>query len=298
MPRQVDYQAVSLELLDAIRDGIPVPGLLKKRCRSTVRQIQTDAACPELLALWGQSINVDEHVGKTIVPREVITTIEALACLSGRQRRDNVVHAGLEHAYGYLFSSLETPFGFKRDRWVKPDIEDGLLIHEPTLRPQPVEGTLLSNLTYFLGRIAFTRRPRELAILRKHGGNVSRVVTGYPYRRLSVVRVTETVRMGRPTTIQINTDFVAFGQPSPAGNSFLLVYSIQDTRQAYGQLITAFPVSTEFVREALVDQTRSRVRVQTHYNGFVSELTGQHRFGSREIRVISGRTGLPEWARG
>jgi len=91
---------------------------------------------------------------------------------------------------------------------------------------------------------------------------------------------------------------VSFRQARPSVTSFLLIYSLQDERQECGQLITAFPVSTEFVRDVFVDQTRQHVPIHTHYNGYAAELTGERRFGSRETRVISGRAGLPEWARG
>ncbi|MBM82205.1 MAG: hypothetical protein CMJ78_16685 [Planctomycetaceae bacterium] len=58
----------------------------------------------------------------------------------------DVIHAGLQHTYGYLLSTIETPFGFKRDRWVDDTISASLGLRSSALRPWTKQ-SLLMNVT-------------------------------------------------------------------------------------------------------------------------------------------------------
>src|SRR5262249_2770464 len=111
-------------------------------------------------------VNVDEYAGQTIVHPEILRAIGELA---GVRMRSPVVHAGLQHTYGYLFSLIETPYGAKRDRWVTTDLETGFGLELSLLGEKPHDGTLLANLTWFLGRIVFRGRPASLPRLAKIG---------------------------------------------------------------------------------------------------------------------------------
>lgn len=64
---------------------------------------------------WARSTIVDEHVGGPVLPRGVF---EALHERAGLPARWPVGNAGLLHVYGYLLSTVPTPFGLKRDRWL------------------------------------------------------------------------------------------------------------------------------------------------------------------------------------
>lgn len=250
--------------------------VLKRHCPHIYHQIRQLRECPSLLALWGRSRNVDENVGQVIVHPAILQAIGQLAEVPLRGR---IVHAGLEHTYGYLFSLLETPFGYKRERWTRPDIEDGFGIAAPSLRAEPAEGTLLTNLTWFAGRIAFRDRPRELRVLRRMAPLVSSVVKEYPYAGLGPCRVVEEVTCkqagGRKRLVRLQTDLVPFLFPSAdsAGDSHLLIYSIVSGGVA--RLVTVFPVGAALVEELTGTEEPEQVVLNgLPYNAYVSGLSG------------------------
>lgn len=72
-----------------------------------------------LLARWSSSTVIDENVGEAVVERGVFERIHEAG---GVNARFPVGNAGLVHVYGYLFSTVETPYGYKSDRW-----NDGVL---------------------------------------------------------------------------------------------------------------------------------------------------------------------------
>ncbi len=260
---------------------------LERRCPEIVEQLRLDAQSPGLLKLWGNSLNRDEITGTTIVAPHIL---RAVGDIAGIECDGDVVHAGLQHTYGYLFSTIETPFGFKRDRWVKPALEKGLGIEEPTIRPQPTAGTLLGNLTYLLGRIAFRGHSKEIRILRSLRKNASRLVADFPFPQQSIVRLTETVRLGRSRIVIIQSDFVQLAKPRATSPDFLLVYSFRDSSAPLGHLITAFPVTAEFVLEFAAPETLGKRRsVRTRFNGYVHGLTGRQVNGARSLSVVRGQ---------
>src|SRR5262245_58785993 len=104
---------------DAGKSVVPV---LKKRCPHVYRQIVRDSKYPGLPALWGRCVNVDENAGKTIVHPAIL---EAIGIVAGVPMHGPVFHAGLQHTYGYLFSTLQTPYGLKRERWLSTHMEEG-----------------------------------------------------------------------------------------------------------------------------------------------------------------------------
>src|SRR5437660_421137 len=136
----------------AAENGRPVVPLLKKHCPPIHRQIVADGNTPGLLSFWGRSANVDENVGETIVHPAIL---QAIGQLAGVPMRGRFVHAGLQHTYGYLFSLIDTPYGAKRDRWLTTDLENGFGLDPTLLGDRPRKGTLLGNLTWFIGRIVF-----------------------------------------------------------------------------------------------------------------------------------------------
>lgn len=283
MPRSIDFQKLSLVLGEAADLGRPVQAILRRRCRRLASQIESDGSSASLLRLWGLSINEDEVAGETIVHPGIIQTIAELA---GEECSGEPVHAGLQHTYGYLFSTIETPFGFKRDRWVEPLIEDGLGISEPTIRPFPIHGTLLANLTYLLGRLVFRGRPRELKLLRDLRQHVSSAVLNLSrYRSPTMMRVRETVLV-RDQSVSLHTDLVRFDTTVESAIA-LLIYWVADEREKNSQLITAFPVARAFLGEFLDETTYGRRRpIRTRYNAFVRDVTGHERTGTRSCSFI------------
>ena len=76
-------------------------------------QIVQDALAGRF-ALWGASTVVDENIGAPVIDR---TTFDQLHAAAGIDAEWPVGNAGLIHVYGYLLSTVETPYGLKRERW-------------------------------------------------------------------------------------------------------------------------------------------------------------------------------------
>ncbi|WP_396667756.1 amino acid deaminase [Microbacterium sp. R86528] len=66
-------------------------------------------------AEWGSSTVIDENVGAAVIGRELFDALHDRAQL---QAQWPVGNAGALHVYGYLLSTVETPYGLKRDRWM------------------------------------------------------------------------------------------------------------------------------------------------------------------------------------
>ncbi len=133
-----DYAAVTSELLTADHADQSLARLLERRCPVLTRHIAADKSRPAMMRLWGQSRNIDENTSRTIVPEPVIQTLGSLA---GVEMRHPIVHAGVTHTYGYLFSLIDTPYGLKRNRWVRGEVARALGLPDWILSPQPRTGT-------------------------------------------------------------------------------------------------------------------------------------------------------------
>jgi hypothetical protein len=83
-----------------------------------VQQIAADELSG-LFDSWGLSTVIDENINAPVIPRD---TFELLHRAAGIDARWPIGNAGLIHVYGYLLSTVETPYGLKRDRWL-----DGVL---------------------------------------------------------------------------------------------------------------------------------------------------------------------------
>lgn len=254
------------------------------------RMIERDRAAAELFDFWGESLNFDENARATIVHPAIMAAIGDAA---GVPQRGKVVHAGLSHTYGYMLSNLVTPYGLKRARWTRRDLDDGLGLPHGTLGPAPREGTLLGNVTAAFGAIAFCDDPQRLADVRKAAGGVSAApALGLDCRSLDVRRLRETLRLvnGSDTrTIELRTDVVRFKRSPEAGNTnaFLLVYSLVDSARPGPRLISGFPVSQDYV-DTLFDPAKlgEGRPVRIRYNGYVVELAGKELPGARSVTIL------------
>lgn len=249
--------------------------------------LEQDSKREEYRKLWGESLNFDENAKATIVASGVIEAILARGGEkppSGKEKR--VVHAGLEHTYGYLFSTLPTPFGYKRARWVRDDIESGFHLPKGFLGPKPKQGTLFSNVTYFFGRIAFRNDPKERAIVEKSKSyRPPQSMMTYPYFSLKVRRLEETVQL-KNYEVQLRTDFVEFPYPSSSKNEHLLIYSVWDSRNGgQAKLITGFPVEHNFAAMALDETQMGFEKVQSRYNAWIPGLTDSKEVVAGDRRI-------------
>ncbi|MGF1582183.1 MAG: hypothetical protein ACFCD0_22900 [Gemmataceae bacterium] len=267
-------------MIRAAQQSRSVVEVFAASCPDIYSQIERTRVCEGLLKLWGRSRNIDANTNEVIVHP---TILKAIGEIAGVSIRGNVIHAGLVHTYGYLFSLIETPYGFKRDRWTKPDVELGLGIEEPTLRDDPTDGTLLTNVTWLAGRIAFRGRTQELRLLQQHTECVSPVVRHFHFGGLEVIRLTDDVTSGT-RLIRLHTDLVKYPQPPQEGDTHLLVYSIVGGMQSLTKLITVFPVSAVVVDELTsTDQLGERELRRLPYNAYVR---GLHEGTFRVIRKL------------
>lgn len=281
MPKRIDYQAKALHLLEAEHAGKSLLPQLRRTCPGLCRQLELDAAHRPLLDLWGTSLNFDEIANQQIVSAEIMSAIGELA---GMPCHGTSIHAGLQHTYGYLLSVIETPYGFKRDRWISDTIEQSLDITQPTLRPWPTSGSLLINVTYFLGRIAFRGRSSELTLLRRHQTAVSPEAVGFAFQSLHVTRVTEHVCLPHDSAeVEVHLDFVRFPRATTHA-THLLVYSIVDNREERASLITAFPVTSTLLDEYTSTEALGKsVPMRTRFNAYVEGWTGRELVGERQL---------------
>ncbi|MDA8130322.1 MAG: hypothetical protein M0011_02340 [Elusimicrobia bacterium] len=259
--------------------GADIAKTLREHAPGLLAQVDADKANGRLLGLWGESINYDELAEGQIVDPGILAFIAAR--LGAPAPDGRIMHAGAEHTYGYLFSLLPTKFGFKRARWVRPDIEDGLGLPRGTAGPSPSSGTLLSNVTCIAGGIALRDDPRAFASLREAGASCAPAARRFIEAGAGRVRLTEDVGLPGGRTVSLRTDFVRFAKSSGT-NSRLLIYSVKDSAAAHAYLVTAFPVSEEFEEKATARSGLGTDKpVQTRYNAFVRGLTGAGRFKGR-----------------
>ena len=274
-------QEAAQAMRDAAERGRAVLPVLETLCPHVCRQIRSDREHAALFSFWGRSLNFDENVGRTIVDP---ATLGAIGELAGVPMRGRVVHAGLQHTYGYLFSLIQTPYGLKRDRWVSEDWEVGFGLDRSLLGPRPDAGTLLANLTWFAGRVAYRGLPGPLGRLNRVAAAVSPELVGYDFDRLRVCRLEERATPATGRAVRIVTDLVPFPRP-PAGGAedTVLVYSTQNGPRAGLKIVTAFPVKREVVEE-LKASSSCCAEVRPRYN---AHLPGFDRGGTRGVRTVS-----------
>jgi len=249
----------------AVRGAAAGAAVLDEHLPVLAEQLRSVRAMPWLLDYWGASRNHDENVGLRIVEPGALKVIAHLA----RHRLPvRACHSGLLHTYGYLFSTIRTPFGCKRDRWVEPTVERGLGLRD-VLRPMPRQGSLLHNATWWFARVAWSDDARLRRRLERTVEGVAGDVLDYDYRKLRVTRITERVRLPDRRLVELHSELVAFPHANQRGPQALLIYWYRTT--AHGRrLMTAFPVFADAVRELRARaRGRAPVEVRPRYNALV-----------------------------
>jgi hypothetical protein len=255
--------------------------ILKAYAPGLLKQLDSDRANPSVLALWGESINYDELAKGEIVRPDILEFLAAR--LGAPKPRGIYMHAGMEHTYGYLFSDLQTKFGFKRARWVRSDIGEGFGLPAGLISPAPREGTLLANVSCLAGNIALLDDKPASALLKKASAGCAAKLRKFGVK--GTVRLTEEVALPGGRTVKLRTDLAPFRKPA-GGNSHLLVYSVYDSAAGRAFLVTAFPVNSDFVRMVLDPANLGPDKpVQTRYNANVEGFTGAGPF--KGLRSVS-----------
>jgi hypothetical protein len=149
----MEWNSLATDIIHDVEMGRSIAAKFFELLPEMKEILKSDSQRIDMKSLWGTSLNTDEHAHTEIVNPEIILMLsqEVGVPLPDGER----VFAGIEHTYGYLFSTLNTNFGHKRLRWIQGELEDGLVLPKGTLGPFPQEGTLFGNATYFFGRIAF-----------------------------------------------------------------------------------------------------------------------------------------------
>jgi hypothetical protein len=212
-------------------------------------------------------VNFDEHAHAQIVAMPVLA---ALGKRLGVRGEGAHVHAGLQHTYGYLLSTLATPFGYKRARWVDGEIERGLGLPAGLLGPTPVKGTLYANVTCLLTRMVFPRIE-----WRRAGCADAAAPEIVAFEPRGVIRLEETAG---PVTLR--SDWV---QLDRHGSRYLFIYSV-DTGDG-AQLLTCFTVDNAFL-DPLRFKNLGRDRpIAARYNAYVPALP-PHARGRRRLTAF------------
>lgn len=249
-----------------------------------------------VLKRWGRSVNTDELANQDIVAAEILSL---LGEITGVPMRPPGFHAGIQHTYGYLLSRIETPYGFKRDRWIQSTIEDGFGLPRQSLQPLPRRGTLLGNLTVFLSQLSLRDQPPvkivgsmanlnldEIAHTNGHRIVESFQLGGDPKKRQSNFKQ-------QPRNVQLRTDLFPFPRStSDERNRGLLVYSIcEGTKPA--KLITTFPVGQTTMDEwmdlsKMGKRQPIRLRFNAYLNGFpTGGICGERRLHELDANPLS-----------
>lgn len=236
-------------------DATELRKILDQDAPGFMQEIDRDADSPHLLSLWGLSSNVDESNlanGTRTVPANLLQFFVSIWKVPYNSDF-TIGHAGINHTYGYLFSSVYTPFGFKRARYVQGELESGFGLSAGLFSGVPSQGTLLSNISYFAGKIAFrdSANSKEDFERAEWKGDLVYVpeLADYAYCDLKIQRLVEVVK-NKDFYLELRTDIVNFPKNNTQGSDqALLVYSVD--YHAVGEpsrprLITAFPVQTSF----------------------------------------------------
>lgn len=252
--------------------------VLKKENPHLAKQFDEDAKdSKHLIGLWGKSLNFDSGAKKQIISDAIITDLHKKFNLETDKR---IVHAGITHTYGYLFSVLDTPYGYKRKRWVDPTLNYAFTFSGNSLSPETMQGGLLSNVTYFAGKIAF-KNENERARLDKLK-NVSAEVKNFDYSKLNIKIVEEEINHNtHPVTLRTTLVKLPF-KTSTEENDYLLIYSVLSAQKEV--LITAFPIKKNAFNKIVDPGNMGKNQpIAVRYNAYVDGLMDQKLTGTRKL---------------
>ena len=264
-----------------------------------VAKIKLDANSTKEI-FWGTSLNFDDNAKAEIIDKSILKDIgkylnTSISVDELTTFNKYVVKAGFEHTYGYLFSTLQTPYGYKRQRWLSGEIERAFKLPQYTFGPMPTDNsTLFSNVTYFAGKIAFRFSPINLKQLEMSKENVSESVLSFPYAQLKIERVVETImapmRNGQMRQVQLITDYVPFLiKNSEIPNAVLLIYTVVDNANNEMKLISMFPISQQSLTSALNKNNFGQNKsMTTRNNAYVEGVTGEVFKGERRRVTENG----------
>jgi hypothetical protein len=228
-----------------------------------------------LTDLWTTSVNVDENTGHTIVHPPLLRFLTESLGLA--ERPTPKAHAGLQHTYGYLFSTELTAYGFKRERWISGAIQKGLGLTTDFGLLSSLSGgkhlSLLSQVSLLLGSFALTddaQAQAELSILRSQAPKDLQALDPARFPRK---RIREKFTIGE-RAIEIRTDLIELAafKEAPPNARFLLVYSIRENGRS--RLVTGFPVSEGSALDLLKPENFGEGKtIKSRYNASIEGMS-------------------------
>ena len=265
-------------------EKISITEKLKKDNFKLYSQIKNDSKDSLLLGFWGKSFNSDGGINlngtlnKQIVDLDVLSDIQNVFEI----KNDNIrVHAGITHTYGYLFSRLITPYGFKRKRWTAATLNIAFDLKNHSLSPVPDSGSLLSNLTYFAGKLSL-RNADQLSAIEKLQ-NASLEVRAIDYKKIKKVVVVEAVTKPRPLNIVTNLISLPI-KAANEENDYLLIYTLEEPKTQKGELITAFPIKKDaFLKIINPEGLGENKEVSLRYNAYKEGFGPERLSGKRQV---------------
>lgn len=105
--------------------------------------IEADAASGRF-GSWGDSTVIDEHTRAPLISRALFDALHEAARLDADWPTGN---AGLLHTYGYLLSLASTPYGLKRERWLRGELARAFGLAADAFVPWRAGPTLLARAT-------------------------------------------------------------------------------------------------------------------------------------------------------
>ncbi len=251
--------------------------VLKANNLHCYNQIVADSQDQELLSFWGRSLNFDSGAKKQIISDAIIGELQSKF---GIKNDNKIVHAGITHTYGYLFSTLLTPYGYKRQRWIAPTLNYGFNFPKNSLSPETIEGGMLSNITYFLGQLALElpKQKAKLATL----SNVSSEVKKFNYSLISKTILTEELESHEHLTLK--TTLISLPRKkSLEENEYLLIYTVLSPKEHHEEIITAFPIKREAYLKIIAPEELGDMKpVTLRYNAYL-DLGTKPLYGARKL---------------
>jgi len=264
--------------LDPKKDAKKIKTIFNQNAPGFLKQFDHDLETESLFTFWGLSRNADEsNLNEFIVPPHLLSYFAHQLKLTPYDPTFKFGNAGLNHTYGYVLSNLQTPYGYKRARYVKNEIETGFGLPPGMFNPLPQKGSLLSNLTYFTGNISI-----HDAISKANFHGVPEELKKFDYKKVKGYRLIETVVVGK-IKLEVRTDIIPFFNTpkDPNADAALLIYSIDEGQGP--KLITAFPVQSSFGAGIFKpDQLGDRQEIKIKYNGWISSMVPTTWTGKRE----------------
>jgi hypothetical protein len=254
--------------------------ILENKNPHLLSQIQNDSRDSLLLNFWGESLNFDSGAQKKIINDQIISDLQAQF---GIKNDNRVVHAGITHTYGYLFSVLETPYGFKRKRWIDSSLNYAFSLVGKSLSPETKEGGLLSNITFFVGKLAFKNKKDQDALLLLK--NVSREVLNFDYSKVTKLVLEEQIKGADSQNVILRTTLIHLPiKQDREENDYLLIYSIFSSNSNKEKLVTAFPIKEEAFKKITSPMMLGASQpIVLRYNAYVNNFTDKSFLGVRKL---------------